>query len=40
MEQDKSYDEAAKEAQETPGEGAGWQNEGDGGDAETDPADK
>ncbi len=40
MEQDKTYEEKAKEVQEAPGEGAGWQSEGDGDQAETEPADK
>ncbi len=40
MEQDKTYEEKAKEVQEAPDEGAGWQNEGDGAKDETEPADK
>ena len=40
MEQEKTYDEKAKEVQEAPGEGAGWAAEGDGEQAETEPADK
>ncbi len=38
--QEESYEEKAKEAQEAPGEGAGWQNEADGEQSETEPADK
>lgn len=36
----KDYDEKAKEVQEAPGEGVGWQSETDGDQAQTEPADK
>lgn len=39
-EQEKSYEEALKEAQESPGEGAGREGQGSDEEAETERADK